>query len=527
MKSGSWFVGGAAMAALLVIAPPRGAALLGGTPVTAQAAPEARTVLSVRYHDGKSAKIELAGTPLSPRTFGKVEAEARKGAVSLKLKMENLDAPSRFGPYYTTFVLWGITPEGQITNLAEVPAKAGQELLAQMPVLQFGLVLTAEPYGGVKQPSPKVVAQNSLGSKPDGNLGTAQTSYRGVSDALYEPSSDERATLSAEASDQVALSVRQARRALTIAERAGAPQYANEAFGQARAKLAAVEALSSKDKKDEKKAGPIAREAIRMAEYARVTAVQAAEDARVGAERAAALKSAEQATADAERAKAEAEQMKAEAARAKAEAEQARAEAAAAGQAKAEAERQAAAAATQVDAARAEAAAAGAREETAKMQAADATRDAETARRERDQAHEQLYNSLNAILETRRESRGLIVNMSDVLFDSGRSTLRPEAREKLSKLAGVLLAYGEAYKLQFEGHTDSIGSDDFNMKLSQARAEAVRDYMLSAGISAARITGATGYGKTVPVASNDTDAGRARNRRVEIVIDDSEVRNPQ
>jgi len=170
--------------------------------------------------------------------------------------MENLDAPSRFGPYYTTFVLWGITPEGQITNLAEVPAKVGQELLAQMPVQQFGLVLTAEPYGGVKQPSPKVVAQNSLGSKPDGNLGTAQTSYRGVSDALYEPSSDERAKLSAEASDQVALSVRQARRALTIAERAGAPQYANEAFGQARAKLAASRRSRRKTRRTRRRPGP-------------------------------------------------------------------------------------------------------------------------------------------------------------------------------------------------------------------------------------------------------------------------------
>ena len=157
----------------------------------------------------------------------------------------------------------------------------------------------------------------------------------------------------------------------------------------------------------------------------------------------------------------------------------------------------------------------------------EAQSDAERARLEAQQARqdqaaiqEQLYRSLSAILETRREARGLIVNLSDVLFDFDRATLTPGAREKLSKLSGVLIAYPGTYRIDVEGHTDAVGSNEYNESLSQGRAQSVASYIGQAGVPADRIRSVAGFGETRPVASNDNAAGRQQNRRVELVIAD-------
>jgi len=129
---------------------------------------------------------------------------------------------------------------------------------------------------------------------------------------------------------------------------------------------------------------------------------------------------------------------------------------------------------------------------------------------------ERLRQQLNLILETRESARGLIVNVSDVLFDFNKYTLKPGAREKMAKVAGILLAY-PGLKIQVEGHTDSVGSDEYNMKLSQQRADSVRDYLVAQAVPAANVS-AVGLGKADPVASNDNAAGRQQNRRVELVV---------
>jgi outer membrane protein OmpA-like peptidoglycan-associated protein len=123
-------------------------------------------------------------------------------------------------------------------------------------------------------------------------------------------------------------------------------------------------------------------------------------------------------------------------------------------------------------------------------------------------------------MSTRREARGLVVNLSDVLFDFGKADLRQDARESLAKVAGVLHGYPLPAELMIEGHTDSVGSDESNLTLSQKRAEAVRDYLIQSGISPDMIVATRGFGKTRPIASNDTEEGRSRNRRVEIIVDD-------
>jgi outer membrane protein OmpA-like peptidoglycan-associated protein len=127
-----------------------------------------------------------------------------------------------------------------------------------------------------------------------------------------------------------------------------------------------------------------------------------------------------------------------------------------------------------------------------------------------------LLEQLNIILETRESARGLIVNMSDVLFRSGSFELLPGARERLAKVSGIVLAY-PSLRLQVEGHTDSVGSDDYNQQLSEHRAESVRDYLVQQGISQQAIE-AHGFGKTEPIAGNDTPEGRQQNRRVELVL---------
>jgi outer membrane protein OmpA-like peptidoglycan-associated protein len=198
------------------------------------------------------------------------------------------------------------------------------------------------------------------------------------------------------------------------------------------------------------------------------------------------------AQAEAERLQQEAQQAASEAAAAKAEAEKARAAALVDQQAAVE-QRQAA----QADAEKARQAAAKAESEKTDLRA-------------------QLLGQLNSILQTRDSARGLIVNMSDVLFDTGSSTLKASAREKLAKISGILLAH-PGLTLQIEGHTDSVGSDAFNQQLSERRSDSVRDFLAEQGVAPSSMT-AHGFGKTQPVASNDNAEGRQRNRRVELVV---------
>jgi outer membrane protein OmpA-like peptidoglycan-associated protein len=194
---------------------------------------------------------------------------------------------------------------------------------------------------------------------------------------------------------------------------------------------------------------------------------------------------------------------------AQAAAHRARQEQAAAEAAKAQAESARAAAMAERQQAQADA-------ERARLAAQQADQQRQLAQREKAEMRQRLEQQLSMILETRESARGLIVNISDVLFDFNKYTLKPGAREKMAKVSGILLAY-PGLQLKLEGHTDSIGSDEYNMVLSQKRADAVRDYLTSQGVQTAHV-GAIGLGKADPVASNDTDAGRQQNRRVEMIV---------
>jgi outer membrane protein OmpA-like peptidoglycan-associated protein len=140
------------------------------------------------------------------------------------------------------------------------------------------------------------------------------------------------------------------------------------------------------------------------------------------------------------------------------------------------------------------------------------------AKSEQDKAalREKLRVQLNLILATRETARGLVVNMSDVLFDTASANLKPGAREKLARISGILVTHAELH-IAVEGHTDSVGAEDYNQKLSERRAESVRAYLVEQGIASASVV-ASGFGKGTPVATNDTAAGRQQNRRVELVV---------
>jgi outer membrane protein OmpA-like peptidoglycan-associated protein len=503
---------------------------------TVQVVMAKRATLAIKYPEKDGTSIDMVGTAIQPRARGKAEVKRQDGRTRIKLEIENIENPQSLGAYYTTYVLWAVAPEGQADNLGELIRDGNKTSIeVTTPNQTFGLILTAEPHGMVKLPSPAIVAENILRDNTKGTITTSQIEYRGDS-GIYYVVSDSR-IMPDYATPLVVLG---ARRSVEIARRAGAGEYAIAELREAENKLNTLEAIWIRQRSKEKVYGGEARDVIRLGELARTLSVERAEQARLDAERRAADRTIARSQSEAERARTEAERARLETERAKMETADYRA-------ALARAEDEVAAARKRAENAQTEAERAKANEEVARLEAErqrlekeDAKQDSEQAKREAEQARsdaekakserdalqQRLYVSIAAILDTRREARGLIVNLSDVLFDFNKATLKPGAREKLSKLAGILLAYPGQYHLEIEGHTDSVGSDEYNQKLSEDRAAAVRSYLTQEGVKSEKITAVRGFGKTQPVTTNDTAEGRQMNRRVEIVIADTEVMPP-
>lgn len=475
-----------------------------------------RSTLAINYPDNKNSSVDMRGTGVHSNITGRAEAKRDDGRTRVKLRLENLPHPQSLGAYYTTYVVWAVAPEGQADNLGELEIKSDRksEIEVTTPYQTFGLIATAEPHGLVKYPGPLVIAENLLRKDTKGEFTASTIEYRGDSGVFYEMLEAERSQASADYATP--LSILGARRAVEIARRAGAETFAATELKEAEAKLTVVEQVWPKNERREEKFNGDAREVMRLAEAARAATVERVEAARLDAERRAAGRAIDRAQSEAERARTDASQARTEASQARTEAERARQLAEEYRAAMARSETELAQAKQRAQEAQSEADRAKANEEVARLEA-------ERARLERDQARQRLQISIAEILETRREARGLIVNLSDVLFDFNKATLKPGAKEKLSKLAGVLLAYTGDYKLEIEGHTDSVGSDAYNQKLSEDRAASVREYLAGAGLPATKIAAVRGFGKTRPVTTNDTAEGRQMNRRVEIVIADVDV----
>jgi outer membrane protein OmpA-like peptidoglycan-associated protein len=507
-----------------------------------------RTTKAVNYRrTGGAAKIDFQGTELMSGASGEARVQNKGNRVEIDAKFLGVDEATKFGLEYLTYVLWAVSPEGRAVNLGEVVLKNGAgEVKAITDMQTFGMIVSAEPYFAVTQPGNTVVLENIINTSM-AKVENITASYELLGRGIYSSSNTKIENAIFGIDRKTPLELFEARNSVRIAHIALADRYAAATLAKAEQQLRTAEEVYGR-KSDRKSVEAAAREVVQTAEEARVMAVKqkaeedaqakiaadkkAAEDreAKARADAAAegqrrleaeqARKQAEAAQAEAVRMKQEAERAAAEAARQKQEADQARA-AALAQQQTAEAEAQKASS---------ERAAAQAAAEQAARDRSAAQADAEKARQaaaqaeaEKSQLRSQLLAQLNSILQTRDSARGLIVNMSDVLFDTGSFTLKPGAREKLAKISGILLAH-PGLTMQIEGHTDSVGSDEFNQTLSERRASSVRDFLADQGVASSSIT-ARGFGKTQPVASNDTAEGRQRNRRVELVVNGDAIGN--
>jgi outer membrane protein OmpA-like peptidoglycan-associated protein len=483
---------------------------------------------------GGSAKVSFEGTKLMPTAAGEAEVKSKNNRMEIEAKFEGIDDATKFGLQYLTYVFWAISPQGRAENLGEITLKNGlAEIKADTDMQTFGMIVTAEPYFAVSQPGSMVVLENSFSTGASGRVENIDATYELLGPGAYSSSNTKIDNAIFGIDRKTPLALFEARNAVRVASNANAQKYAPAAWAKAQQQLSAAEE-TYRQKRDRKLIDSASRDATETAEESRVMAVKqkAEEDAqaKIAAEKQAAEQRAAQARADAaaeaqrrqqaEQERLQAEQAKAEAERMKQEAQQA-AQEAAKQQQQAEAARQAALAQQQVAENQAQQAAqakAAAEAETEKARQAAARAEAEKA-----QLRAQLLQQFNAVLQTRDSARGLIVNMSDVLFDTGSSTLKPGAREKLAKISGILLAH-PGLTLQVEGHTDSVGTDEFNQELSGRRADGVRDYLAQEGVPASTMT-ARGFGKTQPVATNDTPEGRQRNRRVELVVNGDVIGN--
>jgi outer membrane protein OmpA-like peptidoglycan-associated protein len=465
----------------------------------------ARTTKAINYSHAKgSTPIDFKGTVLMPFAKGEAKVEGKKGVISISAKFEKLLPATQYGPQFLTYVLWAVTPEGRASNLGELELEGAKGKVDGAAAFQaFAMIVTAEPYFAVTQPSDVVVMENEVRPDTEGSVEEVDAKFDLLQRSDYSTitTGNEDTRLD----PRVPLSLYEARNAVQIAQAAGSDKYAAASFQKAQQLLQQAED-SEKHKEPRKSVDMTAREAVQTAQDARSITIKRLDEERQEAERKAAEARealAKQQAADAEKAKLEAQLAQERAAHDKADAEAARAAAVAQQQ-------------------QAEATAAQAAQQAAQQKAA-AEADAQKARlaatqaeSEKAELRKQLLQQLSSILQTHDTVRGLIVNMSDVLFDTGSYTLKPGAREKLAKISGILLAY-PALKVQVEGHTDSVGSDDFNQRLSEQRAESVREYLVDQLVPADAVT-AFGFGKTKPVATNDTAEGRQQNRRVELVV---------
>src|SRR5580698_7388525 len=455
-----------------------------------------RDIPAINYfHRKSSTKIGFQGTSLLPQAKGFAKVEAHLGRTSIDANFEGLTPANGFGPEYLTYVLWAITPEGRPVNLGEVlptGSRDKNQITVTTDLQAFGLIVTAEPYFAVTMPSDLVVVQNVvIDDKTQGVIEPVNAHYSLLPRGAYAETAGRHTVLNPiTRNERSPLELYEAMNAVQIADAAGARKYAADSMATASTDLQNAQDLDS-HKGDRKQVITYAREAVQAAEDARIITIRKikAEDD------AAMLEARNKAEEDKRQAQLLAEQQ----------AEQRKQADAAAAQSDAEAQR--------------------AREEAQKardeeQRAREAQQQAELNKQQADQqvaqARERLRQQLNQVLQTTETARGLIVNMSDVLFDFNKFSLKPEAREKLAKVSGILLAYPNL-KMQAEGYTDNIGTDEYNQKLSEQRADSVREYLVSQSVSDANVT-AQGLGKNAPIADNSTSQGRAQNRRVELVV---------
>jgi outer membrane protein OmpA-like peptidoglycan-associated protein len=516
-----------------------------------------RSVQAVNYkHRSGASKVNFAGTTLMPAANGQAKVESKKGYIEIEVEFGNLDKPTTFGNEYLTYILWAISPEGRAVNLGEVIVGDNHrsKLDVTTDLQAFALLVTAEPYYAVRQPSNVIVLENVVREDTKGATEAVNAKYELMERGGYLPTGYKF--------DPVVLNTKlpleffEARNALRIAQSEGAAQYAPDSYQHAVKLMDTADGYATSKHIDKKALISISREAVQTAEDSRAIAVKKMDDVRLANERQDSAdaqaklqgqaddavrrkQQAESDTANARAAKAQAESdaVNARAATAQAESNAANAQA---GKMQAEsdattarndaADAQAATTRSQSDMAAGQASSAAALSaakadaDQSRLAAQQAQLNVQQAETDKAAMRAKLSEQLNSILQTRDSARGLIVSMSDVLFDTGKYSLKSGAREKLAKVAGILLSY-PGLNIAVGGYTDNVGGDSMNQTLSENRAGSVRDYLVQQGVATAAVS-ARGFGNTLPVTSNDTSAGRQQNRRVELLVSGEAIGSP-
>jgi outer membrane protein OmpA-like peptidoglycan-associated protein len=455
-----------------------------------------RTTHAVKYaHRSGSTKIDFKGTDLMPGASGEGKVESKRGTMEIEVEFQGLDKPTSFGTEYLTYVMWAISPEGRSLNVGEV--LVGDNHRSKLDVttdLQaFALIVTAEPYFAVRRPSNVVIAENVIRPDTVGTSEAVDAKYELIDRGGYIPTGYHFDPVVL--NSKLPLEFFEARNAVRIAKSAGADTYATPSYEKAVSQMKRADEMGTMKHVDRKALISVSREVVQTADDSREIAVKRIDADRVNADKdreAAKLANARAKSRDDMQGRMNAEVATADANRRSADAERATAEAQRQQQnAQAESDRN-------------------------RLAAANSDQQLKQAVLDREELRAKLLQQFNVIFATRDTARGLIVSMSDVLFDTGKSTLRPVAREKLAKISGIVLAYPDL-RLAIEGNTDSVGTDAMNQQLSDQRAGSVRDYLAKENVPAVSMT-SKGFGKTQPVASNDTAEGRQQNRRVELVV---------
>jgi len=481
-----------------------------------------RTVQAVnyRYRSGSS-KLDFAGTDLMPSANGEAKVNSKKGSIEIEAEFGNLQKPTTFGNEYLTYVLWAISPEGRAVNLGEVLVGDNDrsKLHVTTDLQAFALIVTAEPYYAVRQPSNAVVLENAVRESTKGTTEAVNAKYELMERGGYLPTGYKF--------DPVVLNARlpleffEARNALRIAKSEGAETYASDSYRHAVQLMNHADSDATNEHIDRKPLIAVSREAVQTAEDAREIAVKKMDEMRLANERQDSADAQAQSQAQTDAAMRQKEQAQAATAQADLDAAKARTDAAdaqaAAAKAQSDMANSQAASASAVSAAQADA-------EQSRLAAQQAQLNAQQADTDKAAMRAKLSEQLNSILQTRDSARGLIVSMSDVLFDTGKYSLKPGAREKLAKVAGILLAY-PGLNIEVGGYTDNVGGDAMNQTLSENRAGSVRDYLVQEGVATNSVS-AKGFGNSLPVASNGNSAGRQQNRRVELLVSGEAIGNP-
>jgi outer membrane protein OmpA-like peptidoglycan-associated protein len=484
---------------------------------------EERTTKAVDYRQGSTSEVDLKATNLMPEAKGEAKVHSRTGRIEIEAKLDHLRPANTLGLEYLTYVLWAIGPDGRPNNLGEMVLHDKDEASIQTTTgLQaFALIVTAEPYYAVSQPSDMVIAENDV-KDAKGFVRTVDVQYELIPHTLYSQQVEPIEKPVYGVDKKVPLSLLEARNAVRIAKDAQAEEYAQDGYQSATKLLTQAEDYYSR-KQGSKAIDTVAREAVQAAESARIMALKAEQSAKLEQQRREEQARTEQAQADAAAQAQAAQQAQADREAAARQAAEAQARAQAEAQQRQEAELAAQQQAQQAQQLQAQAQQAQQAQQQAQQQAEQAQQQAQQAQLQAQQAQQQaqqtrarLMDQLNQVLQTRDSARGLIVSMPDVLFDTGSANLRSTARERLAKVAGILIAYPDIH-VEVDGYTDSTGSDAFNQQLSQQRSDSVRDYLASQGVSQSVIT-TRGFGESDPIASNDTASGRQQNRRVEMVV---------